>query len=996
MKHIRPSFHIVHKITALLLSAALLPHAAFAAVLGNDLTRDGIELSDTARLVEASAYNEEVSGKRQSERYIEYSPDSGLRPIVAYGNTLYGRSDINYVNDYLNRNGLTATAGINGSFFSMSNGVPIGCVITEGIVRSSGNGNSIGFRADGSAVIGVPGLDVRVSLGGSPIPVNYNKTLTKSGGFSLYSRDYDEKTRNTAPSRNVLLSAERGTLRLGDTVRARVESVDEENASCTIPEGGYVLSLNKDSDYQSASDALDALSPGDEVLISCSVSSEWADVQYACGGDEMLVMNGEAKREFSLDSAGDRASRTAAGLKADGTLVLYTIDGRQSGYSAGLTLAELAGRMAELGCHTALNLDGGGSTSFAARKPGETGLSVLNKPSDGELRKCANFLFLVRESAAPGRAVRLHLYPYDAALLPGARFSLTAKATDANWQAVALPPGLTYSAEGGAISEDGVFTAGEAGTATVRAAADGASGTRAIRIVDGPDSISIQRDGKAVTSLKCAPGQSVDLNAAATRGGYRLTAQDDCFEWSVKGAAGEIGEDGVFVAASDTSASEGSVVCSYGNVTAEVKVSVEPLPPEGGTLYGFEPGEPEAAAETGLELSSTQNAAHVRYGRASLRVKYDLSHAGTAAGKRQARARLDLRLGERTDTLGLWVYGDGSNNSLSLLLEGGEGFKWLGQLNFTGWKYLTAPLPEGTTAVTGFAVTEYDGAPASGTIWLDQLIASSGVLEDTEAPSISALIRDGALEVTTADTGSGVGKVLVTLDGEPRETLYLDGADQLLLPTDGKAHQVRVEASDRCGNLAAKTVELPGTLEEAFSDMAGHWAEEYAGYCARQGILRGSSDGKGGTVYRPDAPMSRQEFAVALLRFLGVDAEDYAAAELPYADADEIEAWALNAMKAARSLGLLTGSSVQGTLYGQPKAAISRQEAVTILGRTQARGYPEADLSKFSDEAEIASWAAPHAASLTGQGILSGSHGKLSPSAPLTRAQVAKILYFLY
>ncbi len=997
MKKRRLYILLLHKITALLLSAALLSHPAFAAALGGDLTRDGIELSDTARLVEATAYSEDVPGKRQAEHYLQYRPESGLRPILAYGSTLYGRSDLNYVNDYLSRNGLNAAAGINGSFFSMSNGVPIGCIITGGVVRSSGNGNSIGFRADGSAVIGVPGLDVRVTLGGSSVPVNYNKALTKSGGLSLYSRDYDEKTRNTIAARNVVLSADEGTLRPGDTVRARVESVDGENASCTIPAGGYVLSLSGESDYQSASDALSALSPGDEVLISCSISSEWASVQYACGGDEMLVMDGQIKQEFSLDSAKERASRTAAGLREDGTLVLYTVDGRQSGYSAGLTLAGLAERMAELGCVTALNLDGGGSTTFAAQKPGETGLTVLNKPSDGELRKCANFIFLVRETAAPGPAAHLHLYPYNAALLPGARLSLTVKATDANWQAVPVPSGVSYGAEGGSVGEGGVFTAGEAGTATVRVSADGgASGTRSVRIVDGPDVISIQNDGKTITALSCAPAQTVDLSAAAARGGYHLTAQDDCFTWSVTGGAGEIDENGVFTASSDTSASEGTVVCSYGSVKAEIKVSVAPLPPDGGTLYGFEPGEPAAGAGEGLELSPYKNASHVRYGQTSLRVKYDLAKAGTVAGKRQARAQLGLSLGERTDTLGLWVYGDGSNNSLSFLLEGGEGFKWLGQLNFTGWRYLTAALPEGTTAVTGFAVTEYDGAPAAGTIWLDQLIASSGVLEDTEAPTISAAIKDGVLEVRTADGGSGVGKVRVTLDGEPRETLYLDGVDQLILPADGKIHQARIEVSDRCGNLAARTIDLPGMLDGAFSDMAGHWAEMYASYCARQGVLRGSSDGQGGTAYRPDAPMSRQEFAVALLRFLGVDAEDYAGTELPYADLGEIEPWALDAMKAAYSLGLLTGSSVQGTLYGQPRAAISRQEAVTILGRTQARGYPEAELSKFSDESEIASWAAPYAASLTGQGVLSGSHGKLNPAAPLTRGQVAKILYYLY
>ncbi len=43
---------------------------------------------------------------------------------------------------------------------------------------------------------------------------------------------------------------------------------------------------------------------------------------------------------------------------------MYTIDGRQSGYSIGATLTQVAERMVELGCVTALSLDGGGSTAI--------------------------------------------------------------------------------------------------------------------------------------------------------------------------------------------------------------------------------------------------------------------------------------------------------------------------------------------------------------------------------------------------------------------------------------------------------------------------------------------------------------------------------------------------------------------------------------------------------------------------------------------------------
>ena len=174
----RNMVHMFRRASALLLTLSLAVGTVGASI-GSYVTQDGLELSDTAHLLQGRAYNDGVPGKYQSEQLVEYRPESGLRPIVAYGNTLYGRSDVAYVESWLKGQGFTATAGINGSFFTMANGVPIGCVITNGIVRSSDNRNSVGFRADGTAVIGTPGLELRVTFpNGTTAPVHYNKTLS--------------------------------------------------------------------------------------------------------------------------------------------------------------------------------------------------------------------------------------------------------------------------------------------------------------------------------------------------------------------------------------------------------------------------------------------------------------------------------------------------------------------------------------------------------------------------------------------------------------------------------------------------------------------------------------------------------------------------------------------------------------------------------------------------------------------------------------------------
>jgi hypothetical protein len=71
-----------------------------------------------------------------------------------------------------------------------------------------------------------------------------------------------------------------------------------------------------------------------------------------------------------------RNPRTLAGVRADGTLLLVTVDGRAPGWSTGMTLREAARLMRSLGARDALNLDGDGSTTMTVR--GE----VVNRPSD--------------------------------------------------------------------------------------------------------------------------------------------------------------------------------------------------------------------------------------------------------------------------------------------------------------------------------------------------------------------------------------------------------------------------------------------------------------------------------------------------------------------------------------------------------------------------------------------------------------------------------------
>lgn len=108
--------------------------------------------------------------------------------------------------------------------------------------------------------------------------------------------------------------------------------------------------------------------------------SPWA-VRSAIGGSPILIKDGEinissAEELIEVDNTSSRA-RSAIGYTANGMVIVLAVEGNNPSGGAGLSLAELAQLMKEMGCVGALNLDGGGSTSMFVNG------KLTVKPSDG-------------------------------------------------------------------------------------------------------------------------------------------------------------------------------------------------------------------------------------------------------------------------------------------------------------------------------------------------------------------------------------------------------------------------------------------------------------------------------------------------------------------------------------------------------------------------------------------------------------------------------------
>ena len=901
---------------ALGLALALTVTAASASqAMGWDVHTGRAPLSQGASLGKNVFWSDTYSDLR-TEYYVEYSPNASVVPTVAYGSKVTDRVTLSGMAQTLESQGKRVVSGLNGDWYVLSTGAPTGLVVTDGIVRATGYYNdtwAIGFNADGTAFIARNGLSVSVSFGGQAVKlgggINKVRKLTDSaavGGLTLLTDDFAATTQNTEPGVDVILSPVddgTGTYAVKPTIGRQtqyvVEQVLESTGSIPIPEGKAVLTLNA-KESEEALARLRALQPGDTVTLTVSSSDQrWSQAVQALGGVSKLVTNGQV--DSGLDAS--RTAWPAIGIKADGTVIFYAMDGKQPGYSVGATQGQVAQRLIELGCVEAICMDGGGSTTIGVTYPDQEGMQVVNKPSDGSQRKNSTAIFLTTGLQPTGELASYYVTPSDSILLSGATVQLSATGLDTSY----------FPTSGGGVS------------------------------------------------------------------------------WSVSSGGGTVDENGLFTAG--TKSASGNLTVSAGGKTLTVPVSiaghVKTLEDCEGDLASF--GATSTAsygAETGLD--------YVHNGRQSLKMTYDASTGGTAS----LNSALPIPAGE--SWLGVWVYGDGSGNTLMATtadasLQSRQFL--LTALDFTGWKYVSAELPEGAATLTSLDVIYGGGAGGpAGTIWLDQFTTSNENVSDTIAPTVRLSVSGTQLTAAVSDNVDRTipqANVILTYDGATLNFTWNEASGTLtatLPAADSGYHRVSVTACDASGNLARASADIKpaGTRTSPFGDMAGHWAEPYATYLYDTGVSKGT--GVEIPVYQPEKNITRAEFFAMVARWMDLDLTQYANVELPFVDAASIPDWALNEVKAMYSLGILKGGANESGLTVNALATISRAEAMTILGRTQARGYAEPELT-FSDAGQVPDWAAGYLRSLVGQGVITGNDNRIRPNDLLTRGEVAKLLY---
>ena len=278
---------------------------------------------------------------------------------------------------------LATVAGVNGDRFA-SNGRPSGILIRNGALDQgpSDARSSIGLDATGALRV------EKVRLLPTWQGTGQRQTLTavnnspSSSGTSLYTPAWGPATPAAPGSVEVVLEPFPPATPNVE-VSGRVVSVGGGGGT-PIPTDGAVLVARG----AAATNRVRAEAPaGSTVRVRLILQPDWAGVTDALGGGPAARpcaarRSSMRTRRSSPTSSRVPEPRTAVGQLEDGRIVLVAADGRQPGYSTGMTNFELALALVKLGVVTGAALDGGGSTAMAFDG------RLLNKPSDKRRRAC--------------------------------------------------------------------------------------------------------------------------------------------------------------------------------------------------------------------------------------------------------------------------------------------------------------------------------------------------------------------------------------------------------------------------------------------------------------------------------------------------------------------------------------------------------------------------------------------------------------------------------
>ena len=417
-----------------------------------------------------------------------------------------------------------------------------------------------------------------------------------------------------------------------------------------------------------------------------------SDLQTAVGGDVILVNNGEVVPENGSYGA-LKYSRTAIGIRADGTVLTFVTYGLRAPISCGRTYDQMAQMLKNAGCVSAIALDGGGSSTYCARPEGTDKLVVSNSPADGAERAVSSSLLVVSTAVKTGVFDHAVLSPNNQVYTPGSTVQFEAKGVDTAGMAMDLPAGATYAISadsqdlGSVDAQTGLVTIGEkCGTLGVELRLNGETVGSTTIDVAVPDSIYFANE-----EISLGFTEETDFGLVVRNKNRDINIKAGDILWSienVKTAAGdaataeEMGAfngnsftssdgkslNGTFIAASKWDESvKGSIHVIVGMLPTIVWDFEDHVDAETGAVTSAEDyyvGEKGIlthsnygrGGQESMEIVSIDDDEPVRFGSKSMKMNFDFTRCGAVTEGACIGSKSGMDIPGVPTALGVWVY----------------------------------------------------------------------------------------------------------------------------------------------------------------------------------------------------------------------------------------------------------------------------------------------------------------------------------------------------
>ncbi|UFJ40178.1 phosphodiester glycosidase family protein [Brevibacillus humidisoli] len=972
-----------------------------------------------------------------------------VKPVYGTGGLL---TDKQNVTQMANESG--AIAAINADFFDMSKrGAPFGIVLKDKQLISSmghiGYWYSLGITEDKVAHIEHLGFSGKV---------------TAENGASFPLRGVNKEKYNPSEGYSHLDQLNLYTPAFGRTSLGKIENyqnvvevvfqdgvateVRVDQPGTPIPVDGFVLW----GQGSAANYLLQNVPVGSRVTVDYETTPTDKDWLQAVGGHVLLVDQGKALTSFRADDyvKGVNA-HSAVGISQDGK-TLYMVAVEDSANSRGVSLQELAQILVELGAWRAVNFDGGGSTTLAARRLFDTQATLINQPKGGSQRRVPTGL-AVFNTAPPGTLSNFQIYGPSEVLI-GQQVEFTTKAYDNHYLPYTIKPSeirWDVPATDAGTFEGSKFTAKKAGNLTLRATAVGVTKTKEVYVITGKDVAELRIVPSAVN---VALGQTVPLQVQVkTKRGQTITASPKSVNVTVNSPLATV-DDQLRLTAGSTPGHT-TLTVSYDGVSKTVPINIgeRELPwLTFDNLSGpYHSGHPASLNNAGSFTLSGEGEPLYRTRKAG-RLQYNF------AGVPNDDVRISYgRLGSEAVTIpgepfgmGLWVYGDSSGHWLRAEVIDAKGdlhyVDLAEKVDWTGWRQVRGYFPPGAPHPLKLRSIylvnkpeETETRPERGTVYFDEVsllypydakqqVTGREVQPDTPGTlslgkelnltysfqSAAAFLETGRIGVQSVVKRQLPGYVPADYSFSIEAVTYKQGQnDQLTM------HPVTVKLTPkewikRKGIGLLYVNEQTNTLDPLLGQMDpdGNWVYQLNAYGTYipyyldipsnlpfMDIVNHPAQAEITTMYNQGyvkgltADAFGPEVALTRAQYVTLLARVYGwkLPEKPNPGfKDAIPAYAQGAVQAAVAKGLVKGYPDKTFRSDQP---VSRAEAAVILDRLI--GTKPSTTVQLADQDSWPDWAAVSIRNVVGLGLIDPLNEKFEAGQPTTRAVYVVALYRL-